>query len=79
MEAKGLAVFQAKCLGCHTMGHGPLKGPDLLGAHERPRPMLVRSMLLMRLSHGVEVSPEEIQQVVDFLKREDAAALLYAK
>ncbi len=78
-EAKGLAVFQAKCLGCHTMGHGPLKGPDLLGSHERPRPMLVRSMLLMRLSHGVEVSPEEIQQVVDFLKREVAAALLYAK
>lgn len=78
-EAKGLAVFQAKCLGCHTMGHGPLKGPDLLGAHERPRQMLVLAMLQMRLSHGVEVSAEEIQQVVDFLKREDAAALLYAE
>ncbi len=76
-EVKGFEVFQARCLGCHTMGYGPLIGPDLLGVHERPRQVLMDVMLLMRLNHGVELGPEEIEQVVDFLKREDAAALLY--
>ncbi len=80
-EAKGFAVFQARCMGCHTMGYGPLKGPDLLGVHERPRQVLVDVMLLMlmMLNHGVELSAGEIEQVVDFLKREDAAALLYVE
>ena len=76
-EKNGFAVFQARCLGCHTIGNGPLVGPDLYGSHEKPRQLLTAMTKLMRINRNVEVSDEEVEQVVDFLMREDAAAILY--
>ena len=35
-EAAGFKVYQARCMGCHTLGNGPLLGPDLLGSHTKP-------------------------------------------
>ena len=66
-------------MGCHTIGNGPLLGPDLFGVHKKPREALKAMTGLMRLNRGVEITDEEINRVVDYLKREDAAALLYAK
>jgi mono/diheme cytochrome c family protein len=40
---EGQVLFQQKCSGCHTIGGGPLAGPDLQGvAALRPRDWLVR-------------------------------------
>jgi quinoprotein glucose dehydrogenase len=78
-EAKGFEIFQARCLGCHTIGNGPLLGPDLFGSDKKPAVLLKVMTGLMRLNRGVEITDEEIEQVVAFLKREDAAAILYAK
>ncbi len=77
-EAKGFEIFQARCLGCHSIGNGPLHGPDLEGSHLKPKAVLTLMTGLMRLNRGVEITDEEIKQVVDFLRREDAAALLYS-
>ncbi|MFP6906098.1 MAG: PQQ-binding-like beta-propeller repeat protein, partial [Verrucomicrobiota bacterium] len=78
-EAAGFKVYQARCMGCHTIGNGPLLGPDLLGSHTKPVEVLTAMTRLMRLTRNVEISDEEVKQVVDFLRREDAPALLYAK
>ncbi len=32
---EGETIFQAQCAACHTIGGGPLVGPDLLGVTER--------------------------------------------
>jgi hypothetical protein len=40
---EGQAIFQAQCAACHTIGGGPLAGPDLEGvAARRPRDWLVQ-------------------------------------
>ena len=31
----GKTMFDTRCLACHTIGHGPVVGPDLLGVTER--------------------------------------------
>ncbi|MEM7010333.1 MAG: hypothetical protein AAF585_02515 [Verrucomicrobiota bacterium] len=64
-------------MGCHTIGHGPLQGPDLFESHNKPRELLKTMTQLMRLNSNVEIIDAEVEQVVDFLMREDAAALLY--
>ncbi len=33
--SQGEQIFQAKCVGCHTIGQGVLVGPDLLGVTEK--------------------------------------------
>lgn len=78
-KAKGFEIFQARCLGCHSIRNGTLLGPDLLGSHEKPEALLSVMTGLMRLNCGVEITDEEFKQVVAFLKREDAAAILYGK
>jgi mono/diheme cytochrome c family protein len=36
LAAQGESLFQTKaCVGCHTVGGGPLAGPDLAGVTER--------------------------------------------
>ena len=78
-EAAGFKIFQARCIGCHTIGNGPLVGPDLLGSHEKTVEVLKTMTGLMRVNRGVVISDAEIDQVVAFLKRKDAPAILYAK
>ena len=34
-QTEGRGVFELKCKACHTIGGGPLAGPDLLGVTEK--------------------------------------------
>src|SRR5512133_1294388 len=42
---EGEALFQARCVGCHTIGQGRLVGPDLQGVSGRRDPAWLKSFI----------------------------------
>ena len=43
--SEGEALFQARCVGCHTIGQGKLVGPDLQGVSGRRDPAWLKSFI----------------------------------
>ncbi len=45
LAEKGEAIFQKKCISCHTVGGGPTAGPDLAGVMEKRDRAWLRRMI----------------------------------
>ncbi len=81
----GEQIFQAQCAGCHTIGKGPLVGPDLLGVTEiREKEWLIRWLLEpdKMLAEGDPIASEMLAEFNNIampnlgLTEADAAALI---
>ncbi len=59
--------FVLKCSGCHTVGHGKLNGPDLIGSKEWPDADLRTKIKLMESKVG-QLSSDEVEMYRSFLK-----------
>lgn len=66
-------MFSQKCAGCHTVGGGPLTGPDLKAVQAWPRQNLDPAILRMEKNVG-KLKPEEVQTLGDLLLAPDAAS-----
>lgn len=63
----GAAVFAAKCGGCHTIGQGPLVGPDLLPSKDKDDAEVRASITRMQSQAG-PLSAQEIDTLLQFMK-----------
>ncbi|GAB4239764.1 MAG: hypothetical protein Kow00109_14640 [Acidobacteriota bacterium] len=67
-ELRGAAqLYVSRCSGCHTVGEGPLSGPDLINSTRWPSADLAQAVRRMQRNVG-PMSEEEIGLLVDFLK-----------
>ncbi len=71
-------VFAQKCIGCHTLGGGPLSGPDLIGVAGRPRADLEAAIIRMEKSVG-PMTEAEVALLADLLQSPDAASRVEAE
>ena len=63
-------LFMMKCAGCHTIGGGPLTGPDLGGTSAWPLADLAKSIGLMEEQVG-PLQTSEIDVLAAFLQHDD--------
>ncbi|MHB9025116.1 MAG: c-type cytochrome [Armatimonadota bacterium] len=71
------ATFTQKCAGCHTIGKGPMTGPDLAGTVARPEQDIAANIKRMEDRTG-PLADAEIQRLVMLLKDPEAARRIAA-
>lgn len=70
--------FTERCSGCHTVGGGKLKGPDLIPATQWPVPALEKSIKSME-KHIGPIGGEEVAAFIALLKDADVKKRLEAE
>jgi len=71
-EDPAARTFMMKCIGCHTIGGGPLSGPDLKASAGYPRQTVWDAIKRMEKNVG-PLTDGEIDMLSDFLHAPDAA------
>ena len=71
-------AFLTRCSGCHTLGGGAMKGPDLLPATQWEKPVLTAGVKRMEKQVG-PLTPEQIDSLVGLLKDVDVKKRLAAE
>lgn len=71
-EDPAARAFMMKCIGCHTIGGGPLSGPDLKASAGYPRQTVWDAIKRMEKNVG-PLTDDDIDMLTDFLHAPDAA------
>lgn len=74
----GSQTFQSKCSGCHSIGKGPLVGPDLAGTKSWDDAKLLAAIKRMEGSVG-PLAENEISELIAFLKNPESASAVQEK
>lgn len=74
---EGAKLFADTCAGCHSIGGGDGAGPDLIRAAKLPVQDLRKAVTRMQDNVG-PLKPEQIEELVEFLKKPDAQKQLAA-
>lgn len=71
-EDRAAQLFMMKCAGCHTIGGGPLSGPDLKPVQTWPRQNVEPAIKRMEKNVG-PISADEMTLLIDLMQVPDAA------
>lgn len=77
-SSAGSQTFQSKCSGCHSIGKGPLVGPDLAGTKSWDDAKLLAAIKRMEGSVG-PLAENEISELLAFLKNPESVSAVQAK